>query len=462
MESHAADSAHGYARTIADFMAAMRRRCSEPDARQAILTRLIDTVGCLRGAVDESAVEHARSVSLTYARVGQDALGASMIGAPQRVTVEAAAFVNGVAARYLDFNDIYLSREAVHPSDNIPAGLALAEALKRPGKDVCTALALGYEVHCRLADAVSTRKGRWDNVILGAIAASAMAGALLELDPRQQANAINIAATGNTALMQTRVGVLSMWKAAAAAYAARAGLFAAMSAAHGLTGPEQALDGSHGLFAQVTGKPEADVFADTSTLRLLDTHLKAYPSQYFTQTAISAALALRGKLDVQRIRKLVVSTFEFGRVAAADGPDKWQPRTRETADHSMPYCVAVALLDGAVNQASFDDHFLVREDLRQLMAKIEVVEAPDLTAAYPAKVPTRIVAELDDGARHETLAEYPLGHSRQPMNDEQVAAKFFDLCGTGPQSQALLDDLRNIAALDGGQTASLLHRALSV
>ena len=462
MGEHAPDSARGYAQKIADFMAAMHRRCSEPDARQAILTRLIDTVGCLRGAAHEPAVEHARSAALAYARIGQDALGAGMVGSSQRVTVEAAAFVNGVAARYLDFNDIYLSREAVHPSDNIPAGLALAEALKRPGRDVCAALALGYEVHCRLSDAVSTRKGRWDNVILGAIAASAMAGALLELDPRQQANAINIAATGNTALMQTRVGVLSMWKAAAAAYAARAGLFAAMSAAHGLTGPAQALDGSHGLFAQVTGQPEADVFADTGTLRLLDTHLKAYPSQYFTQTAISAALALRGRLAVQGIRRLVVSTFEFGRVAAADGPDKWQPRTRETADHSMPYCVAAALLDGAVNQASFDDDRLAREDLRRLMAKIEVIEAPDLTAAYPAKVPTRIVAELDDGTRHEALAEYPLGHSRQPMNDDQVAAKFFDLCGAGQPSRVLLEDLRNIAARDGGQTARLLQRAVSV
>ena len=458
MESRAA----GYAQAVANFMTAMRQRCSEPDAQQAVLVRLIDTIGCLRGAFDEPAVRQARSFAMAYSQTGPDSLSASMVGASPRVTVEAAAFVNGVAARYLDFNDIYLSREAVHPSDNIPAGLALAEALRKPGRDVCTALALGYEVHCRMADAVSTRKGRWDNVILGAIGASAMTGALLELDAEQQANAINIAATGNTALMQTRVGVLSMWKAAAAAYAARAGVFASTVAAHGLTGPEQALDGSHGLFAQVTGQPEVEAFADTGTLRLLDTHLKAYPSQYFTQTAISAAMALRAKLPVARIRKVVVSTFEFGRVAAADGPDKWHPRTRETADHSMPYCVAAALLDGTVTQASFDESQLAREDLLQLTARIQVIEDPALTAAYPEKVPTRIVAELDDGTLHEALAEYPLGHSRQPMSDEQVAAKFLDLCGSTAESRALLDGLRHLAALDGEKTARLIQQALRI
>ncbi|MFT4437139.1 MmgE/PrpD family protein [Caballeronia sp. 15715] len=458
-----ANDREGFAHTIARFAEACVPPSRAPEVRRAIIERLIDTVGCARGAVIEEAVRQARAMAVRYSVAAPNAVGASAIGTSQRVTVEAAAFVNGIAARYLDFNDIYLSKEAVHPSDNIPAALALAEALGSSGEELCTALAIGYETHCRLADSVSTRKGRWDNVVLGAIAASVMAGSLLKLDTARQAHAINMAAIGNVALMETRVGSLSVWKAAAAAYAARAGLFAALAASEGITAPTLSLDGTHGLFAQVTGVPDTGHF-DTplQTLHLLDTHLKAYPSQYFTQTAISAALELRLKLEIGEIRRITVSTFEFGRVAAADGPDKWQPKTRETADHSMPYCIAIALLDGELTAAQFEPECLQRADVRDLLKRITVDEAPELTAMYPARVPTRIVVEMEDGSELQALTEYPLGHSRNPMTPEQLAAKFGALCGLGKETDALFADLHCIAELDGPSTTALLRRVATV
>jgi 2-methylcitrate dehydratase len=184
-----------FADTIARFAQECAGGAGAPAVRQAIVARLVDTVGCLRGAMNEEAVASARHTALAFSSVAPSARGATVAGSAERLTVEAAAFVNCVAARYLDFNDIYLSKEAVHPSDNIPAGLALAEALGATGAELVDALAVGYEVHCRLADALSTRKGRWDNVILGAIAASVMAGTLLKLGRAEIVHAINIAAS---------------------------------------------------------------------------------------------------------------------------------------------------------------------------------------------------------------------------------------------------------------------------
>jgi 2-methylcitrate dehydratase len=288
------------------------------------------------------------------------------------------------------------------------------------------------------------------------MAAAAMAGSLLRLDPAHQAQAINLAATPNVALMQTRVGTLSMWKAVAAAYAARAGLTAALLALHGVTGPDHALDGKHGLFAQVTGAPVGDAFAaPPGPLHLLDTHLKAYPCQYFTQTAVDAALALRPRVRVAAVRRIEVSTFEFGRVAAADSPEKWRPLTRETADHSLPYCVAVALLDGRLGERQFDVERIQAPDVAALLARIVVVEDPAFTRQYPKQVPARVRIEHDDGDATESTVEYPSGHSRNPMDRERVEAKYVDLGGSG--SRAHLAGLWAIPRLSGPQLSALLQ-----
>ena len=293
------------------------------------------------------------------------------------------------------------------------------------------------------------RKGGWDNVILGAIASSVMAGSLLRLSIAQQAQAIAIAATGNVALMETRAGTLSMWKAAAAPYAARAGVFAAMHASYGMTAPTGALDGKFGLFAQVTGQSDASVFnRDNGPWRSLNVHLKAFPAQYFTQTAIEAALCLRERIGDASIEKVRVGTFEFGRVAAADSPEKWCPRTRETADHSMPYCVAVALLDGHVGEAQFEAARITASDVQTLLQRIEVTEDESLNPLYPEKVPSRITVDLSDGRSLAEAVDYPLGHSRNPMSREQVSDKFDGLARSPSQPGGLLEALMRVDRLN--------------
>jgi len=453
-----------YAIQIASFAVKLTAEVAfEKDVqlRQVITLRLIDTIACMRGAFAAETVVRAQRMASRYHAVSASTPGASLAAQPVRIAIDAAAFANGIAARYLDFNDIYLSKEAVHPSDNIPACIAMAEALGASGEELLIALIVGYEVHCRLADTLSTRQGKWDNVILGAIAASVMAGTLLKLDVQQLAQAICMAATGNIALMQTRTGTLSEWKSAAAAYAARAGVFSALAAFQGISAPALAFEGAYGLFSKVTGQPDKNVFmTPVKCFRLTDTHLKAYPSQYFTQTAISAALSIRNQINTAEAEKIMIHTFEFGLLAAADTKEKWRPTTRETADHSMPYCVAVALLDGELTTAKFEDACLRRDDVRALMEKIEVAEDIALTAQYPAKVPTRIQVVLRGGQSTQTLMDYPLGHSQNPMSAAQVAVKFTDLCGDTAPTRTLFDDLLEIGHMNDSDTSALLCRAL--
>ncbi|TCR62553.1 MmgE/PrpD family protein [Bosea sp. BK604] len=457
------DEHQPFARRIAQFALGLGPMAGREDVRETITRSVVDTVACLVGALDAKSVISAREAALAFEAVPADAAvpRASLAGSDGYATIAAASFVNGIAARYLDYNDIYLSKEAMHPSDNIPMVLALAEGLGRSGADALDAIIRGYEVHCRLADTVSTRKGGWDNVILGAIAAAVAASTLLELDEEALANAIAIAATGNVALMETRVGELSMWKSAACSYAGRAGLFAAMQARHGLTGPALALDGKKGLFAQVTGVADPAHFTlPVERPSLFDVHLKAYPIQYFTQTAIDAALAVRGAAPVAEIERIRVETFEFGRVAAADSPQKWQPRTRETADHSLPYAVAAALLDGKVGEAQFEPARILANDIQSLMALIEVEENPDFTAAYPERVPTRITVSARGGDTHEAQVDFPRGHARNPMSHDEISAKFRDMSPFGGETDALLGEWWRLASLPGAAFAALIRKTL--
>lgn len=454
------DDEDAFATRIARFVAALLAAPLEPAVARAVTIRLVDTVGCLLGAADAEPVRIAREVAGRYAGAPRPgAPGASMVGAPGVLPLESAAFVNGIAARFLDFNDIYLSKEAVHPSDNIPVALAFAEGFGRDGAALLRAILAGYEVHCRLADTVSTRAGRWDNVVLGAIAASVMAGSLMGLSIEQQAQAIAVVACSNVALMESRVGALTMWKAAAASYAGKAGAFAALHAAQGMTGPLRALDGTHGLFAQVTGPSDPAFFMPGDReFRVEHVHLKAYPAQYFTQPAIDAALGLRGPIGSTPIRHIRVETFEFGRVAAADTPEKWQPRTRETADHSMPYCVAVALLDGTVGEHQFALSRIRADDVAALMQRIEVVEEPELNALYPGQVPACLRIELADGRVLEARVDNPLGHRLNPMSEPQVLAKATSLAELGGIGAGIAEALWQVEALDGKALAALLSQ----
>src|SRR5439155_8376974 len=229
--------------------------------------------------------------------------------------------------------------------------LAIGEVAGAGGRELIAAAVLAYEIQCRLCDAASLRKHGWDHVTYGAISSAVAACKLLNLDPTRTAHAIGIAGVANIAMRQTRAGELSMWKGCAFANAARNGVFAALVAAEGLTGPAPIFEGDLGFMKLVTRDPFAVApmgGEDGATdFMMPKTYIKFWPAEYHSQSSIDAALQLRPAVgDVARVRAIDIYTFEAAYNIIGKYPEQWRPQTRETADHSMAYCTAIALLDG--------------------------------------------------------------------------------------------------------------------
>jgi 2-methylcitrate dehydratase len=397
----------------------------------------MDSFATAVGAMDADAARIARNCALRQ----QGFPGASLLGGG-RSTAEWAAFVNGLLIRYLDYNDTYLSKEPAHPSDNLAAVLAAGELAGSSGRDLITAAVIAYEIQCRLCDAASLRKHGFDHVTYGAISSCLAAAKLTRLDAARMTHAIGMAGVCNTALRQTRSGELSMWKGCAFANAARNGVFAALLAAEGMTGPAPIFEGELGFMKLLTGPfevaplgGETDRPASAGDFMIPRTYIKFWPAEYHSQSAIDAALQLRqqlpslqrseGKEGLARIRKMDIHTFDAAVDIIGKDPEKWRPRTRETADHSLPYCTAVALMDGDVTMASFDDAHLNDAALLDLVARIEVHRDPELSARYPqGGIPNRLTVTLADGRQLVKEVDFPRGHARNPMTDAEVEHKF--------------------------------------
>src|SRR5262249_1505991 len=238
--------------------------------------------------------------------------GAGLFGGG-RTSPEWATFVNGLLIRYLDYNDTYLSLEPAHPSDNVAAVLAAGDLGNPPGPELITAAVLAYEIQCRLCDASSLRKQGVDHVTYGALSSCAAACKLLKLDATQTTHALGIAGVCNVALRQTRSGELSMWKGCAFANAARNGVFAALLASEGMTGPAPIFEGDLGFMKLVTRETfDLPEMGAGKPFMINRTYIKFWPAEYHSQSAIDAAFQLRKELggDVSNVKEIAIHTFE--------------------------------------------------------------------------------------------------------------------------------------------------------
>jgi 2-methylcitrate dehydratase len=415
------------ARRLAEYAASVEFESLAPETVHEVKRRVLDSFGCAFGAYDSEVARIARAVG-TGAECRP---GAGLIGVRHAALPPLAAFANGAMVRYLDFNDTYLSLEPAHPSDNIPACFAAAEAAGADGRALVAAIALAYEVQCRLADAASIRARGWDHVTYGCFSTALAAGKLMGLDAARLEQAVNLAGVNAAAMRQTRVGQLSMWKGCAFANAARQGLFAAWLAKEGMTGPNEIFEGPMGFFRQVSGPFELAVESWGPPSMINRTSIKFWPAEYHSQSAIDAALQLRGDLDAghtprmgRAVAAVRIHSFDAAVDIIGSEAEKWHPTTRETADHSMPYCVAVALIDGEVGLEQFSDARIGRGDVHALMQEITVLRDPELTARYPEGIPNRLEVTTTDGRTLVREVTYPRGHARNPMTDDEVAAKY--------------------------------------
>ncbi len=389
------------------------------DAMRAAQTRVLDTIACAFAAYDNELCGRMRRIlaspSITH--------GARIWGAGSRITVEDAALVNGTMARYLDLNDTILGRTSGHPSDTIPALLALAEEQGASGEALLRAIVISYDLYCGLCDGVALAEKGVDQVIAAALGAAGGSACLLGLDEARTEHALALAVAANVGLFNVRMGSLSEWKACAGPNAARNGVFAARLASEGVTGPSGVFEGTGGL-ESVVGRI---VWPEDGGHFILKTHIKRHPVCYHGQAAVDAALDLHGRIANADVAKVRIEVNRMAFEVMGRESSRWDPQTRETADHSLPYVVAISLLLGKISAADFTDDALACPRTRALLPKIEVAELPAFTYGDANTSPARITITLAAGGDVSAETIYPIGHSNNPISRDDVEKKFSTL-----------------------------------
>lgn len=428
---------------LVEYAAALRYEELPADAVHECKRRLIDTLGCAAGAFNARPTVIARAIAKRA--VGDPP--ARVLGSQEASTPELAAFANGVAMRYLDFNDATFGKSAGHPSDIFGAVLAAADATHADGRTVITASTLAYEVFCNLAENVMRDQG-WDHTVFGVVASAVGAGKILGLSRAQMGNAVSLAVVPNLALEQTRTGELAMWKGCAAANASRNGVFAAQLAKEGLTGPEQAIEGKYGLL-RMLGKFQWQPFGGRGgPYRVTQTHIKYFPAVIHAQTPITVALELHGRMPPEEIESIAVETYWIAERYTDRGNALWRPATRETADHSIPYCVIAALIDGGITEASFDETRIHDRLIGRLLERATMRENPAFTRAHPDEWSCRIELTGRGGKKQSAEARYFKGHAKRPLSDQEIEQKFRGLAQTALPSARIDGILKKAWSLE--------------
>ena len=439
---------------IADYASAARYDDLSDVSVRAAVQRLVDSLGCAVGAHDCEPAQIGRRLA-----GGQTAgkYAGRVLCCGDRLPAEAATFINSAMIRNFDFNDRY---PGGHPSDCLGALLALAGAMKVDGKSFLASMIVVYEIFARLSDATMLSRRGWDQGYAIGIATAAGVSNLLKLSVDATAHAVGIAATSNLPLRVTRSGELTPWKNVATAYAARNGLFAALLAAEGMSGPGSAFEGRNGLWEKVTGPFELAPFPNLGGQYLTPrVQLKYWPIETNGQAAVWAALELRSKVDPMKLEAIDVFASKFTWFEIGSEPEKWDPQTRETADHSLPYIFARALTDGPIRVSSFADEAVRDPALRPLMQKIKVIPDDVIEALLPQKTLIRVIAAANDGMQHTVEIVNPLGHPDNPMQDSHIEEKFLALAEPvlGQRSRTALQRWWRVQdAADVGELMQLL------
>jgi 2-methylcitrate dehydratase len=442
---------------LARFVEHARLDDMSADARAQLKIRVLDTVGVAIAALD---AEPMRAIARLTSELGGRPRCALIGGG--RTAPDRAAFHNGALSRYLDFMDSYLAPgETCHPSDNLAAVLAAAELSGASGADFLTALAVAYQVQCRLSDVAPVRAKGFDHTVQGAYAAAAGVAKALALPVEQIANAIAISGTANNALRVTRTGALSHWKGLAYPNVAMAAMQAALLAAHGITGPAEVFEGNKGFRETIAG-PFAIDWAKEDLERVRLTVVKRHNAEIHAQSAIDAALGIRGQpgFSAARVASVHLRTFAVAHAIIGGGEegDKRVVRTKEEADHSLPYLMAVALIDGQVEPEQYAPARIAADDVQGLLRRVAISADAGLSARFPQRMPAELDVTLADGTHFHAAREDYHGFHTNPL-DWRAARQKFDRLTREFLAPAAGDALADvIETLDGREIADLTSR----
>jgi 2-methylcitrate dehydratase len=448
--------------TVAEQFAAFAVQTNYDDlsdpVRTQIKTLVLDTLGCAIGSMAAEPIAMIREHTEEFG----GAPLCTLIGGG-KTTPEQAAFLNTSLIRYLDFNDGYMGKRATcHPSDNLGALLAAGEYADADGRTLMTSLALAYEIQCRLCDVAGFENNGFDQFTAGAYAVASGASRILGMDAEKTAHAIAISGVRQNPLFVTRVGQISNWKGFAYGGGAHTVLHSTFLAKRGVTGPLSLFEGQSGVFDSVTGEFELD-WTDTKLEKMRQVSVKRYTAGLHSQPAVEGALDLRAKhnIDPAQIERIDVGLYEraFFIMGSGKAGARKHIRDKETADHSLPYVVSAALLDGQLMPEQYKVERILRDDVQALFRKVHTFSSDDLTARYPAEAATTVKITLTDGTSFETEKSAYEGHFTCPMQWDTIVEKF-TLLATPYTSDGLraeiIDAVSNLESVSVRDLANLL------
>jgi 2-methylcitrate dehydratase len=437
--------------TIADYATSFDIASLSPEAMATNIDHIVDGMGCaIAGFAEQPAViARALAAETAGAAAGTSVFGASALSAPDH-----AAFANAVMMRCLDYNDTFNALTGGHPSDMIAGILTAAEISGADGRKFIGGVHVAYEVFGALAAVVPLRNLGIDQGVFLAIATATGMGHTMGLNKATTANAISLGVTSTVPLRASRAGALSAWKGCATPHAVMNAVFVTRLAVAGMEAPPNPFSGEQGLFERLGAPFDLDHLGmpvDGHSV-IERTAIKFLPVEWCAQAPVELFLELRKRLDWRDIEAIDVLGYEFlyNEIGGGrnDGPEKWDPKTRETADHSLAYILAVTLVDGAVSLESFDMERVGDPALRPLMQKISISVDPATKDLKSPRQPVHFTIRLRGGDLIEETCEYPFGHPMNPAASEMVSEKFMTLAGRtvdGAASAGMLTLLRGLA-----------------
>jgi 2-methylcitrate dehydratase len=430
-------------------------------ARQQLKIRTLDALGCAIGALDGGPVAAVRRQVEDFGGTGHCTLIGGGHTAPDR-----AAFYNSALVRYLDFNDSYLAPgETCHPSDNVGSMLAASEYAGGSGRDYQVALAVAYQVQCRLSDVAPVRARGFDHTTQGSYAVAAGVSRALDLDAGQCANAIAISGTALNALRVTRTGTLSHWKGLAYPNTAFGSTHAAFLAMRGVTGPPEVFEGNKGFMDSIAGLFDID-WSQEDLERVTRTSVKKFNAEFHSQSALEGVLQLKAAhgFTGAQVESIDVDIFDvaYNIIGGGEEGSKTNVEIKEQADHSLPYMIAVAILDGEVTPKQYEPDRIRSEDVQSLLRRVHIYPSESYSRRFPAEMPCRLTIKLDSGRELvQEKSDYE-GFYTRPMSWDKVVNKFGGL--SAPHASASLrgEIVDAIASLDAIQVRDLMRLLAAV
>jgi len=386
---------------------------------------LLDSIGCALGGYTQHDVGIALEILDQISGRGPS----TVIGTGKRIDPVSATLANALMIRCMDYNDIYWKQDPCHPSDIFPAALACCERAKSDGKELAVGLVLGHEFEMRLCEAAfpGIRERGWHHATLTAFVSPIVAGRALHLGWEQIQHAIGISASHHATFGAVTAGKLTMMKNTVDPMATQSGVLATLMAEKGYTGPEHVVDGKEGL-THCLG-PEWNLNVLTKDLgeswRIRQCGMKAFPTEALTHTPISAVLDMVKSNDLkpEQVTKIQIRSLARAADILSD-PSKYDPRTKETADHSLPYVIAAALAERQVTPAQFTMEKIMDPTIRAQLKKVEVIADPEIEKVFPALQRVIVNIKTIDGSEYSKQLDYPKGDPRNPLTDSEIEEKF--------------------------------------